>query len=73
MKIEYFWFLLVIYEVFATGNTAQLDFCGGYELRQIFPTPLCHWFYLRTTLESYTLRKLRKFEQFRFLLIIFEV
>jgi len=27
-----------MFEVYAMGNTAQLDFCGGYELSQFFPT-----------------------------------
>jgi len=61
-----------IFEVYATGNTAQLDFCGGYELSQIFSTSVCYWFDLRTTLES-TLRKWWKFEHFRFILIILKV
>jgi len=56
-KLEKFRFILVIFEVHQTGNTAQLGFCGGYEFSQVFPTPLCYWFALRTTLESYALRE----------------
>jgi len=30
---------LIIFEVYATGNTAQLGFCGGYELSRVFSKP----------------------------------
>ena len=66
-KLEKFQFILTIFEVYATGNTAQLGPCGGYELSQVFPAPLRYWYGLRTTLEKYTLKKLWKFEQFRFI------
>ena len=65
--------MLNIFEVYATGNTTHLSFREGYELNYVFLTLLCYRFALRTILESYTLRKWRNFEQFRFILIIFEV
>jgi len=52
--------ILTSFEVYATGNTAQLGFCGGCKLSPVLPTLLCYWFDLRTTLESYTLRKMVK-------------
>jgi len=64
-KFEQFRFILIIFKVHATEDTAQLDFCGRYELSHVLPTPLCYWFDLRITLESYTLKKRWKFEQFR--------
>jgi len=56
-KIMKIWIISVhfdhFFEVYATDNTAQLGFCGVYELSHVFPTPLCYWFDLRTTLQSF--------------------
>ena len=49
-KFEQFQFILIIFEVYVTGNTARLGFCGGYRLRWVFPTPIYYWFDLWTTL-----------------------
>jgi len=56
-KLEQFRFILMIFEVYATGNTAQLDFCGRYELSHVSPTPLYYRFDLGTTSKWYTLRR----------------
>jgi len=39
-EFERFRFILIIFEVHATDNTAQLGFCGGYRLESSLPTPL---------------------------------
>ena len=56
-EFERFRSILIIFEVHATDNTAQLRFCGGYRLRWVPPTPIWYWFDLRTTSELYALRK----------------
>jgi len=38
-------------------NIAQMGFYGGYRLRWVPPTPICYWYNLRTTLESYAVRE----------------
>jgi len=56
-KFEQFRLILIIFKVHLMGNTAQLDFCGRYELSHVPLTPLCYRFDLGTTLKWYTLRR----------------
>jgi len=72
-KLEELRFTLTILEVYVMGNPAQLGFCGWCKLSHVLPTPECYLFDRRTTLESYTLRKLWKLKRFWLILIIFEV
>jgi len=57
--------LLIIFGGYVTDNTTQSSYCGGYRLGRVLQTSLSYWFDLRTTSRLYTLKKLRRFKQFR--------
>jgi len=73
-KIEQFRFILIIVEVHATGNTAQLDFRGEIWIESCPPNTLMLSVRPGNHFEMiYTLRRWLEFERFRSILIIFEV
>ena len=63
---DHFWSL-------CDGQHCSIGLLWGIWMSRVFPTLLCYRFDMRTTLEAYTSRKWWKFEQFRFILIIFKV